>query len=275
MIEFLCKKNKKHMVLVGSLILPHPPVMVPSVGGEKGLKPIQKTVQAMIEAGELVASWKTDTVVIITPHGSCYPDAVSIRMPEEGKLSGDLGMFGSEDGLSLESDNDFADKIIDAATDGGVKTIAIDEGNLDHGVLAPMHYIDKALDGDYKMVSMNISFAGPRVHYEFGRLLNKLFVQDERRVLFVASGDLSHSLKEGAPAGYTKEGKEFDEKLVELIKEGKTDEILDFDPFWVDQAKECGFRSVCTALGVVEKYKVHSYEGPYGVGYLVASYCVE
>lgn len=263
------------MTLVGSLILPHPPVMVPSVGGEEGLRPIEKTVQAMVEVGELVSEWKPDTVVIITPHGEVYPDRISIRMPEDGKLKGDLRQFGSEDGLELESDNDFVEKILDAATDGGVKVVAIPEGGLDHGVLAPMYYIDKALEGNYKMVSMNISFGGYRTHYEFGEVLNKLFVQDERRILFVASGDLSHSLKKGAPCGFTKEGKEFDDRLVELLKEGKTEEILDFDPFWVDEAKECGLRSVCTALGVAGgRFKVHSYEGPYGVGYLVASCCV-
>ena len=80
----------------------------------------------------------------------------------------------------------------------------------------------------------------------------------------------TNKIKKDAPCEYAKEGKEFDEKLVSLIRKGDTEAILAMDPFWVDEAKECGLRSVCTALGVADKYEVLSYEGPYGVGYLVA-----
>jgi len=259
------------MPLVGSIIVPHPPVMVPSVGGQEGLKPIEKTVQAMLEVSRKAGEAKPDTVFIITPHGPVYPDRISLRIPEDGRLSGDLGMFGGEDELEVASDNEFADQILDVATSAGIKMLAADDGLLDHGVLAPMHYIDKALDGAYKMVSANISVSSYQMHFDFGKVLRQVFDASDRRVLFVGSGDLSHCLKEGAPAGYAKEGEEFDEKLVSLLKEGNTEEILAMDPFWVDEAKECGLRSVCTALGVAGEHEVMLYEGPYGVGYLVAS----
>lgn len=257
-------------MLVGSIIVPHPPVMVPPVGGQEGLKPIEKTVSAMVEVSRRVAEMKPDTVVIITPHGPVYPDRISIRMPSDGKLAGTLEMFGSDDGLSLESDNKLADEILDASVSAGLKVLAIEDGELDHGVLAPMFYIDKAIGDGYKMVSANISFASYKIHYDFGKVLKKVFAESNRRILFVASGDLSHCLKKGAPCGYSSEGRKFDEKLVSLLKKGDTEAILGMDPFWVDEAKECGLRSVCTALGVADKYEVLSYEGPYGVGYLVA-----
>ncbi len=258
-------------MLVGALIVPHPPVMVPSVGGKEGLKPIEKTVQSMVKVAVAAAEVRPDTVVVITPHGPVYPDRINVRMPEDGRLVGDLRRFGSEDGLDVASDNDLADKILDAGVSAGLKLLAIDEGDLDHGVLAPMFYIDKALEGSYKMVSMNISMASYKTHYDFGKVLREVFDKDSRRVLFVASGDMSHCLKEDGPYGFGEEGPEFDKKLIELLKAGDTEAILELDPFWVDDAKECGLRSVCTALGVAGKHKVLSYEGPYGVGYLVAS----
>jgi len=65
----------------------------------------------------------------------------------------------------------------------------------------------------------------------------------------------------------------FDKKLVSMVEKGDVEGVIGLDPFWVDEVKECGLRSVCTALGVVgeKKFKVLSYEGPYGVGYLVGS----
>ena len=261
------------MPLVGSFILPHPPVMVPSVGGKKGLKPIEKTVSAMLEVAKMVSNLKPDTVVIITPHGSVYPDRISIRMPSSGKLSGDLSQFGSNDGLNLDADLDLADEIIADAVDGGIKVVSIDDNQLDHGVLAPMFYVNKGIGGGYKMVSMNISFAGYKTHYEFGRVLRKVFDKSKKRILFIGSGDLSHCLTKDAPCEYCKEGERFDKKLVSMVQKGDVEGVIGLDPFWVDEAKECGLRSVCTALGVVGgdgRFDVLSYEGPYGVGYLVA-----
>jgi len=258
------------MSLVGSIIVPHPPVMVPSVGGQDGLKPIEKTVAAMLEVSHKVSELKPDTVVVIAPHGPVYPDRINIRIPEDGRLIGNFSRFGSAEELEILSDNDFADKILDAGISAALKLLVIDDGDIDHGVLVPMYYIDKVLDGKYKMVSVNISFSSYKTHYDFGKVLRNVFDEDSRRVLFVASADLSHCLKEDAPAGYSEVGEEFDRKLVNLVKKGHTDAILGLDPFWVDEAKECGLRSVCTALGVAGKHEVYSYECPYGVGYMVA-----
>ena len=260
------------MPLIGTFILPHPPVMVPSVGGKEGLKPIEKTVSSMLQVAKIASKLEVDTVVIITPHGPVYPDRISIRMPVSGKLSGSLSEFGSNDGLNLDADLDLADEIITGAVDGGVKILPIDDSDLDHGVLAPMFYVDKVLPIGYKLVSMNISFAGYKTHYDFGRVLRRVFDKQNKKILFVASGDLSHCLTKDAPCGYGKEGAKFDKKLVSMIEKGDVQGVLDLDPFWVDEAKECGLRSVCTALGVggeSKKFKVLSYEGPYGVGYMV------
>ncbi len=257
-------------MLTSSIIVPHPPVMVPSVGGQDGLKPIEKTVAAMLKASRNLAETQPDTVVIISPHGPVYPDRISVRMPSSGKLDGTLEMFGSDQGLNLELDKELADTIIDEATSAGLKVLADEDDGLDHGVLAPMHYIDAAISGDYKLVSINISFAGYKQHFDFGQVLRKIFDKTDKKIAFVASADLSHCLIEGAPCEYAPEGKEFDDQLVDLIKAGDTDGVLNMDPFFVDEAQECGLRPVCTALGVAEKYKVLSYEGPYGVGYMVA-----
>ncbi|NLC11279.1 MAG: AmmeMemoRadiSam system protein A, partial [Firmicutes bacterium] len=68
----------------------------------------------------------------------------------------------------------------------------------------------------------------------------------------------------------------FDRELIGAISRGKVEDILNFDPSMVENAGECGLRSILILLGAVteEGFKptVYSYEGPFGVGYMVASY---
>jgi aromatic ring-opening dioxygenase LigB subunit len=91
----------------------------------------------------------------------------------------------------------------------------------------------------------------------------------------VASGDLSHRLKPGAPAGFNPRGAEYDQLLVKLLRDGRVEDILDFDLRLVEEAGECGLRSFVIALGMLDgetfKTEIISYEGPFGVGYLVAA----
>lgn len=260
-----------------ALIAPHPPIIVPEVGGAEGLKPVEKTVNAMLQVSLEASKTKPEVIIIITPHGPVYPDAVNVRMPDSKKLSGSLWQFRASDvQIDFESANDLAKKIIDSCSQEGIRLIEVEDDNLDHGALVPLYYVAKSLHNKPKLVSMNISLQGYKTHFDIGKVISRVCDEDKRPILFVASGDLSHRLTQDAPAGYNAEGKKFDDKLVSLLKEGDVRRILEMDPFWVDEAGECGLRSICTLLGVVEGRdfgrKLYFYEGPYGVGYLVMGY---
>jgi AmmeMemoRadiSam system protein A len=112
--------------------------------------------------------------------------------------------------------------------------------------------------------------------YQFGKLVQEAAHALERKVAVIASGDLSHCLKPGAPAGYDPRGEEFDRKLVELINEGAVKPFFELDSVLLEKAAECGFRSLIMLLGALDgiefKSKVLSYQGPFGVGYGVASF---
>ena len=79
-----------------------------------------------------------------------------------------------------------------------------------------------------------------------------------------------------APAGFSSRGKEFDGKLIEFLKNKDIDGILNMDPDLVEEAGECGYRSIIILLGVLNglnwQPEILSYEGPFGVGYLVANF---
>ena len=265
------------MALKYAAITPHPPVMVPDVGGKEGLKPVETTVNSMLALTKEVAEVEPEIIFIITPHGPVDLSAITVRMPENMELKGSLWQFGASNvELSYKVPKELCYKILEKSAEAGLNVKGVEDETLDHGFLAPMFYLDKAFKKKPQVVSMNMSLGSYKNHYEFGKILREIANSLKEKVVFIASGDLSHRLSDDAPGGFNKEGEVFDKKLVKLLKEKKYEDILLFDPFWVDEAGECGMRTVCTLIGVVEGQKVeqkfYSYEGPYGVGYLVMGY---
>ena len=95
-----------------------------------------------------------------------------------------------------------------------------------------------------------------------------------RRAAFIASGDLSHRLKLGAPAGYDKDAHRFDEEVVAALHEGAPARVINIDQDLRRLAGECGYRSMLVAFGATAGLtpapEVLHYEAPFGVGYVVA-----
>ena len=112
--------------------------------------------------------------------------------------------------------------------------------------------------------------------YLFGLAVRKAAELTGRRAALLASGDLSHCLTRLAPAGYNPKGAEFDRKLARLLAVPDVQGIMQMDDFLVQEAAECGYRSILMMLGALDGLEVEaevlSYEGPFGVGYLVASF---
>jgi len=112
--------------------------------------------------------------------------------------------------------------------------------------------------------------------YLFGLAVRNAAEAIGRRVALLASGDLSHCLTRLAPAGYNPRGAEFDRELVRLLSVPDVQGIMQMDESLVQEAAECGYRSILMMLGALDGLEVEaeilSYEGPFGVGYLVASF---
>ena len=142
---------------------------------------------------------------------------------------------------------------------------------LDHGVLVPLSFLRPE-----RLVSISIVNAYG-AHRALGQLVRRCAEELGRDVLFVASGDLSHRLIRSAPAGYDPRGRTFDELLVKALGAGDFSALSNLDRGIVGGAGECGLRSIIALGGFLGDEAAHdphiySYEGPFGVGYLVARF---
>ena len=156
---------------------------------------------------------------------------------------------------------------------GGAGRVSLSAGELDHGIMVPLYFLAQKT---YPLVCLSMSFLDFRSHYIMGIAIRDAIASVGRRAVFVASGDMSHRLTPGAPAGYSPRAAEFDKQIVEITSSGDYARLFELDPELIEEAGECGLRSIITMAGTVDGYgrssEVLSYEGPFGVGYMVARF---
>ncbi len=146
---------------------------------------------------------------------------------------------------------------------------------LDHGAMVPLYFLMEERPRA-KVCHMSFSYLDYNKHFTFGEIISEAIENTERKVALIASGDLSHRLTPQAPAGYSPRGKEFDEKLIEKLEKNDVTGILDMDSVLIENAGECGLRSIIVLLGALSRadyrFKKLSYESPFGVGYMVGKF---
>ena len=67
------------MAIVYGAILPHPPILIPAIGGDR-IKEVSKSKKALEEVGKRLKEKDIDTVVIITPHGNVSQVSIPVYM---------------------------------------------------------------------------------------------------------------------------------------------------------------------------------------------------
>ncbi|WP_246503454.1 AmmeMemoRadiSam system protein A [Clostridium polyendosporum] len=265
--------------------MPHPPIIIPEIGkGEE--KKIKNTTEACNKIAEEIALLQPDTIVIVTPHGTMFSDAIAISY--EKSISGSLSNFGAPQiHMDLEIDTLLTEKIIESAKTYNIPVVALNERllksynveyTLDHGVLVPLYFLRKKLS-KFKLVHITYSMLSDIELYKFGIAINNALKESSTNSVFIASGDLSHKLKEEGPYNYSPYGEKFDKEIIGFLRDGDILGVFNIDENTVENAGECGLRSYYIMLGAMNGYKIKgellSYEGTFGVGYGVMRFDLE
>lgn len=203
-------------MLVFGVISPHPPIIIPEIGGAE-LVHVKCTIDALESAAKSLAETQPDKVIVISPHP-------------------------------------------------------------DHGFKVPLYYLREYLRPDLELEKILVTNPSYHYYYELGQKYGKQIETSKQRVAIIASGDLSHVLKEDGPYGFHPAGPRLDEIIVKAVQEKDPERLLNIDADIIDFGSECGLRSILFLLGVFSGHnytsEVLSYEGPFGIGYLVATFAV-
>ncbi|MDO5118715.1 MAG: AmmeMemoRadiSam system protein A [Coriobacteriales bacterium] len=263
------------MSIVAAFAVPHPPLIIPQVGRgrEKG---IQATVDAYEEVGRRVAALAPDTVVVSSPHATMYRDYFQISPGRTAR--GSFAQYEARDAAySARYDVELVGTLCDICEREGIAagTDYEREPRLDHATMIPLHFIQKYYTG-FELVRIGLSGLSAGEHYRLGRAIQEAARTLGRRVVYIASGDLSHKLVADGPYGYVPEGPMFDQRITDDFARGDLLDILCMDHALSERAAECGLRSFQIMAGALDRTAVQaellSYEGPFGVGYGIAAF---
>ena len=266
------------MSVIASFMVPHPPLIVPEVG-RGGEKEVQKTIMSYEKVADEISVLSPETIVITSPHATMYADYFHISPGRKAK--GSFAKFGApEVKFSEEYDEELVDKISETADLNGFPcgTLGGESTVLDHGTMVPLWFIRNKYKGG-KIVRIGLSGLPLTDHYRLGMFIKEAAEALGRRVVVVASGDLSHKLQDYGPYGFAKEGPQYDERIMDVMGRAAFGELFDFSEDFCDKAAECGHRSFVIMAGCWDgkkiKTEVFSHEDITGVGYGICSFYPE
>lgn len=265
------------MSIIAAFMVPHPPIIVPEIGrGEE--KKIQKTIDAYQAAARKIGDMKPETIVLISPHQTMYSDYFHIS--PGNSASGDFAQFRAPCvQMDVRYDTEFVERLcrLSDAEDFPAGTEGERDSRLDHGTMVPLYFVNRYIK-DYRLVRIGLSGLSLKKHYQLGQYIQETAKLLNRKTVLIASGDLSHRLKEDGPYGYRKEGPEYDSRIMDVMGRAAFGELFGFSEDLCEKAGECGHRSFTIMAGALDKLNVESealsHEGVFGVGYGVCTYMV-
>lgn len=265
------------MSVIAAFMVPHPPIIVPDIGrGEE--RKIQKTIDAYQTAARKIGDMKPETIVLISPHQTMYSDYFHISPGKSA--SGDFAQFRAP-GVQMDVgyDTEFVERLcrLSDAANFPAGTDGERDAGLDHGTMVPLYFVNRYIK-DYRLVRIGLSGLSLKKHYQLGQYIQETAKLLNRKTVLIASGDLSHRLKEDGPYGYREEGPEYDSRIMDVMGQAAFGELFGFSEDFCEKAGECGHRSFTIMAGALDKLNVESealsYEGVFGVGYGVCTYTV-
>lgn len=304
------------MTLISAYAVPHPPLAVPAVGrgAEKGIPETMAAYYRV--GAEIVQAQPDTIVLVSphTPALSGAFRLIDgssewMSLASFGARQPALAMDYDQELIDLISDKARAAGI---PTHISAENMDLDN-RVDHGSFVPLYFIaqaewaasvaaqqspsasdnrfgDRPTSGAKQQPSaafrewqltphlVRLSFSGlsPQTHHNYGRAIRDAIAASGKRVVFIASGDLSHRLKADSPYGLAPRGEAFDRDLTAALGAGDFARLLSYDDDLLEEVAECGLRSFNILGGVladtVFEAELLSYEGTYGVGYAIAAF---
>ena len=263
------------MGILAAFMVPHPPMIVPAIG-RGSEKQVEATIQAYEQVAREIAALKPDTIVITSPHALMYADYFHISPGKSAR-----GSFSDFRAGQVRFDVDYDAELVELITrlaqaqDFPAGTLGERQKQLDHGTMVPLWFIQREYT-DFKLVRIGLSGMPLTDHYTLGKMVAEAADRLKRRIVFVASGDLSHKLQSYGPYGFAPEGPVYDERVMDVCSRGAFGELFDFDETFCEKAAECGHRSFVIMAGALDGLAVNakqlSHEDVTGVGYGICTF---
>jgi aromatic ring-opening dioxygenase LigB subunit len=242
-----------------------------------------KTRAAMEEPGRRFATAQPDVTVVLTPHNIHVERGMGVVLA--GTMTGTLESGAAPISMRCPVDRELATLIAAAVDAAGVPMAAVSYGAndtaaavfpMDWGTQVPLHFMGGRDDPPKPIVMIaparDLSWDA---HVTAGRAIAKAAESSGKRVALIASCDHGHAHDPKGPYGFSPVSKEFDDRVVELVKRDALGELLKFDRAFVADAKADSFWQMLMLHGAIAdrwRGEFLSYEAPTYFGMLCAAY---
>jgi aromatic ring-opening dioxygenase LigB subunit len=271
------------VALVFAAIAPHGSMAIAEWCRPEERELAAKTRAAMEDLGRRFASSSPDVTMVLTPHNIHVVRAMSVVLA--GTMAGTLEGGAAPISLRVPVALEFANAVVTAVGDAGVPIVGVSYGAndsaaavfpMDWGTQVPLHFMGGRDDPPKPIVMIAPARDLPwDAHVTAGRAIAKAAEASGKRVALIASCDHGHAHDPTGPYGFSPASKEFDDRVVDLVKRDALGELLSFDPAFVADAKADSFWQMLMlhgALGDGWRGDFLSYEAPSYFGMLCAAY---
>lgn len=260
-------------MIVFATIVPHSPLLLPTIGSEY-VEILRGTLAACETVRRELQDAKPDVVMIISPHNTALANAVVLNLADEYR--GELVQFGDLRTKRIyRPDTPLIDQLQRTLREKNQPVTLLSASTLDYGATVPLVLLE--ISETLPLVPVfpadDLNF---KKHFIFGEIAQEELGVSPKRIAIIASCNLSHRLSSDAPAGFSSQGEKFDATVRESLETKNITRLMKLNPNFVQEAGQCGFRGVMLLLGILSHSsatsRILSYEHPFGVGYLTASF---
>ena len=237
---------------------------------------LKQTERGLRDVALAVAKAKPHTIVIITPHGAVFDDAVAISY--DTKLSGNMSVFGvARSKIEKPCDMGLLDEIRDRFNEAGCRHIFVNSRVakeyeipliLDRGSLVPLSFIDKVYP-DYQLVHLTVGDLSYYELYRIGHILRQAIETASNDTVIIASGDLAH-LPRDRNTEDVRYVRTFNQKIAMSLRNKDYETILTMPSEECSRVRQCGLKPLVTALGsedgIATKCMIFSETEALGIG---------
>lgn len=249
-------------------LVPHAPIIVPEVAflSEESC---EKTVSAFRSIARSFTGTRPDYLLVLDPHAST---GRSFTIIQAERFVGNLAEFGARKAsvAAAGAGKEGKDLALHLNSIFPVSEHREKIFSLDYAAVVSLILLRLALGCIPRMLLANPMTLSYNQAFEMGRHLRSFSSKSKWALL--ASGDLSHCLKEGAPGGYHPDAETLDKKILESLEMSSPLPVFSLPQSVILNAGECGLRSALCLIGLSggSGIELLSYEAPFGVGYASA-----
>ena len=271
------------MSLVFAAIAPHGTLAVPDAPGA-ALDGSEATQRAMEELGRRFDAARPDSTIVLTPHNVHVGGHFAVVLA--GALHGTLDEWDAPSVvLDVPVDLELATQLVVALHDAEIPVVGVSFGGndpatatapLDWGALIPLWVMGGRSDPQPQAVVASPARDRPfEEHVRAGGALARVAAASPKRIALIASADHGHAHDAEGPYGYDPAAQEYDERIVELVRENRLGDLRQLEGDFVERAKADSFWQLLMlhgALGDTWRGQLLSYEAPTYFGMLCAAY---